>query len=114
MPQKLSLPSRERGLKSSPGKLLVLDGKVAPFAGAWIEIVRHANCYHIFIVAPFAGAWIEIFAVFVQALHTLVAPFAGAWIEMPFLTIYLRSDLVAPFAGAWIEIVTNFRLPCAA
>ena len=34
------------------------------------------------MVAPFAGAWIEI--IFVPTKHTLVtvAPFAGAWIEI--------------------------------
>ena len=34
----MSLPSRERGLKLSSNKHLVCQCKVAPFAGAWIEI----------------------------------------------------------------------------
>ena len=34
-----SLPSRERGLKSVHLLKLVLNLAVAPFAGAWIEIV---------------------------------------------------------------------------
>ena len=35
-------------------------GKVAPFAGAWIEILRYFHSAKKLVVAPFAGAWIEI------------------------------------------------------
>ena len=35
-------------------------GKVAPFAGAWIEITILFYGKKGVIVAPFAGAWIEI------------------------------------------------------
>ena len=38
----LSLPSRERGLKSVYNKLYESSLLVAPFAGAWIEIVSPA------------------------------------------------------------------------
>ncbi len=34
--------------------------KVAPFAGAWIEIALKVAEDESGIVAPFAGAWIEI------------------------------------------------------
>ena len=33
---------------------------VAPFAGAWIEIVGCCTRMNLPVVAPFAGAWIEI------------------------------------------------------
>ncbi len=33
---------------------------VAPFAGAWIEIVDQNRMITSYRVAPFAGAWIEI------------------------------------------------------
>ena len=33
---------------------------VAPFAGAWIEIIRLEDEMSVMEVAPFAGAWIEI------------------------------------------------------
>ena len=33
---------------------------VAPFAGAWIEIVSSGSGKFAEVVAPFAGAWIEI------------------------------------------------------
>ena len=35
-----SLPSRERGLKLRKLELYFMSRKVAPFAGAWIEILR--------------------------------------------------------------------------
>ena len=34
--------------------------QVAPFAGAWIEILAYNNAGELTNVAPFAGAWIEI------------------------------------------------------
>ena len=33
---------------------------VAPYAGAWIEILEVAEMLEIEHVAPYAGAWIEI------------------------------------------------------
>ena len=57
----------------------------------------------IFLVAPFAGAWIEIVYCPVMWGSVLVAPFAGAWIEMALKQWKSRSITVAPFAGAWIE-----------
>ena len=77
-----SLPSRERGLKLHVSDCISIDSLVAPFAGAWIEIVE------IFVlilnrnVAPFAGAWIEMITSSTLSIQAIVAPFAGAWIEM--------------------------------
>ena len=34
--------------------------RVAPFAGAWIEITKKYFYMEVVIVAPFAGAWIEM------------------------------------------------------
>ena len=34
--------------------------EVAPFAGAWIEIINHFIAGSTWPVAPFAGAWIEM------------------------------------------------------
>ena len=60
------------------------------------------------MVAPFAGAWIEIiqFSSFLTARS--VAPFAGAWIEIEAGGYHRREKAVAPFAGAWIEIFNVF------
>ena len=55
---------------------------VAPFAGAWIEIIFKREAIKKNGVAPFAGAWIEIKKIDELGLVTYVAPFAGAWIEI--------------------------------
>ena len=38
-----------------------LSRSVAPYAGAWIEIVPSLYCLNLSAVAPYAGAWIEIY-----------------------------------------------------
>ncbi len=55
-----SLPSRERGLKLYRRRRNTSQLRVAPFAGAWIEIEWHVGECFLQYVAPFAGAWIEI------------------------------------------------------
>ena len=85
-----SHPSRVRGLK------LIID------------ITDHGTPF----VAPFTGAWIEILMVLVAWHSVSVAPFTGAWIEMPHVKDgdkrYIR---VAPFTGAWIEIAMDRKTP---
>ena len=39
----------------------LIGGLVAPFTGAWIEIVTWLIALLMMYVAPFTGAWIEIF-----------------------------------------------------
>ena len=56
----VSLPSRGRGLKCTKGAVVDSQLKVAPFAGAWIEIFSRILRDPKTGVAPFAGAWIEI------------------------------------------------------
>ena len=77
---------------------------VAPFAGAWIEIVIGWECGVPVAVAPFAGAWIEILLNTKTRPHLSVAPFAGAWIEISDKAKKWFLVAVAPFAGAWIEM----------
>ena len=55
-----SLPSRERGLKSSDHGEVWGSLDVAPLAGAWIEMAVFARIRVTAPVAPLAGAWIEI------------------------------------------------------
>ena len=80
-----SLPSRERGLKSLLINLAEHGRKVAPFAGAWIEIFFPPFLLNKQFVAPFAGAWIEITSKSKKRQQSQVAPFAGAWIEIKLL-----------------------------
>ena len=63
-------------------ELEFVETKVAPFAGAWIEIKDYTTTLTVEVVAPFAGAWIEIFPSLILAKVNAVAPFAGAWIEI--------------------------------
>ena len=100
--------------------------KVAPLAGAWIEILYFLQRYCVFFVAPLAGAWIEMLCNMYKNEQTLslpsrerglkcrsvrswifgivVAPLAGAWIEIMKNEIIGAENIVAPLAGAWIEI----------
>ena len=57
-------------------------------------------------VAPFTGAWIEILILTARIGEKIwVAPFTGAWIEIHKSGKKRRPRLrVAPFTGAWIEI----------
>ena len=109
----------------------MLINAVAPFAGAWIEILKNVENAVKEIVAPFAGAWIEITSQFYSEEQDRVAPFAGAWIEIghyggmrrPSGSLPSRerglkcfkvspfeiTHIVAPFAGAWIEILRGQR-----
>ena len=77
-----SLPSRERGLKWSPSKGRLYLERVAPLAGAWIEITPLGFLCTLLRVAPLAGAWIEILYPSVMHSKSGVAPLAGAWIEI--------------------------------
>ncbi len=56
----MSLPSRERGLKSGDIISARDADLVAPFTGAWIEIPSTSRNMTAQSVAPFTGAWIEI------------------------------------------------------
>ena len=56
------------------------------------------------LVAPFRGAWIEILGAYTACENQYVAPFRGAWIEITIYSSCFVSCDVAPFRGAWIEI----------
>ena len=85
----MSLPSRERGLKSSGIKSTTKFAYVAPFAGAWIEMHCSRVFFPAFVVAPFAGVWIEISVPQAEGNYIIVAPFAGAWIEIHKATYFV-------------------------
>ena len=63
------------------GIIYIID-RVAPLAGAWIEILAASSALSIATVAPLAGAWIEIDGPFGCGGGRGVAPLAGAWIEI--------------------------------
>ena len=55
-----SHPSRVRGLKYIIVQRLLRFVIVAPFTGAWIEMLQKTRYGLVQGVAPFTGAWIEI------------------------------------------------------
>ena len=77
-----SLPSRERGLKWTLQACTTQGCQVAPFTGAWIEMLNIGGYSYTIDVAPFTGAWIEMTRMFTPRRCIVVAPFAGAWIEI--------------------------------
>ena len=52
--------------------------KVAPFAGAWIEIFYWLCFYSYLTVAPFAGAWIEMYNVYLRILRNRCRSLRGS------------------------------------
>ena len=78
----MSLPTRERGLKYLIYPPLNISFTVAPYAGAWIEIV---NCIPVDRVK--------------RSLPTRERGLKYGWCVIPFV-----EGTVAPYAGAWIEI----------
>ena len=57
-------------------------------------------------VAPFAGAWIEILETdFAKPLQQMSLPSRERGLKFCRYHILMPAILVAPFAGAWIEIV---------
>ena len=77
---------------------------VAPFAGAWIEILLQMFKSRKKIVAPFAGAWIEITDTSVAKVSKRSLPSRERGLKSIRQIQGLFRCAVAPFAGAWIEI----------
>ena len=78
----MSLPTWERGLKSIQYFNLLLQLNVAPYMGAWIEIISIPYFFFSDFVAPYMGAWIEIQKHGTGNRQYTVAPYMGAWIEI--------------------------------
>ena len=65
---------------------------VAPFTGAWIEIMTGSRNGNDGTVAPFTGAWIEISSFISLPRYFIVAPFTGAWIEITITAMPISSS----------------------
>ncbi len=81
----LSPPMRGRGLKSCSCHAPCRNRFVAPYAGAWIEIVCAACAFNAEVMSP---------------------PMRGRGLKYPIMAKRHPRLCVAPYAGAWIEIVT--------
>ena len=74
----VSPPMRGRGLKYQSQILGGFELVVAPYAGAWIEIVCNPATRSATEVAPYAGAWIEIgFYGVLEAVKSSGRPLCG-------------------------------------
>ena len=56
----MSLPSRERGLKSYPLLTTLADASSLPSRERGLKSILIVGLFVKFVVAPLAGAWIEI------------------------------------------------------
>ena len=131
----VSLPTRERGLKYRKNLSFLrwqrrsLRGsvdwnsfyytpplnlpRVAPYAGAWIEIADKAfKTASSGASLPTRERGLKSFGGLSGASWVLVAPYAGAWIEITSLSSSDSDSTVAPYAGAWIEIILATSTGC--
>ena len=80
---------------------------VAPFTGAWIEMIGQSFPFYRRTVAPFTGAWIEM----VENERLIVGYESLPLRERGLKSVSVFHDclpfIVAPFTGAWIEITKN-------
>ena len=77
---------------------------VAPFVGAWIEIICNLSFYLPALSLPSWERGLKSLHPRNPLTSPLVAPFVGAWIEIFDTCIIYKLGTVAPFVGAWIEI----------
>ena len=77
-----SLPTGERGLKFESVVELADGFPIAPYRGAWIEILIKSTSSRVIVVAPYRGAWIEMVNLSFLFISHVVAPYRGAWIEI--------------------------------
>ena len=99
-----SHPSRVRGLKLPTRLSLVLAALVAPFTGAWIEMLFVMVLLSFFMSHPSRVRGLKLCFPWDMTRGSKVAPFTGAWIEMSTQKEHSALLCVAPFTGAWIEI----------
>ena len=100
----LSLPTRERGLKLLAYVPCILAIESLPTRERGLKSVNPFLISYNLIVAPYTGAWIEMLLFCFNGKTDNVAPYTGAWIEMSVLALCLDRGSVAPYTGAWIEI----------
>ena len=79
----LSHPSRVRGLKLGCLSYAIPFALVAPFTGAWIEIVMTQKLSVTTIQShPSRVRGLKFYSLYVYFSIHFVAPFTGAWIEI--------------------------------
>ena len=69
--------------------------------------MRFAGIWRIDRVAPYAGAWIEIFDDYNDVTEEESLPTRERGLKSCHCSVRLDLDSVAPYAGAWIEILLS-------
>ena len=102
----MSLPSWERGLKSSVFRDYGFAPVVAPLVGAWIEIVSDwGTTRGVCSSLPSWERGLKLSCDPLSNAKIAVAPLVGAWIEIYNKRYAVKTIYVAPLVGAWIEIL---------
>ena len=78
----MSLRSSERGLKYISALLRSLTVAVAPFVGAWIEMLLEEHKEYIYKSLRSSERGLKYMKLLQLKRVMLVAPFVGAWIEI--------------------------------
>ena len=80
---------------------------VAPFVGAWIEIIYMKILRERKLSLRSSERGLKLYQFGKDKQTGQVAPFVGAWIEIQDWEDWYMETEVAPFVGAWIEIIVG-------
>ena len=101
----LSLPLRERGLKSMGQMATISCWESLPLRERGLKLQSLNNELTLAMVAPLAGAWIEITPCQHQQRSSGSLPLRERGLKFYGLLYIPLAAAVAPLAGAWIEIL---------
>ena len=101
----VSLPTRERGLKLNITDLTIREQMSLPTRERGLKYIRPVRSRRHARVAPHAGAWIEILiSIYFRTASRTSLPTRERGLKFFLLGLCRRFARVAPHAGAWIEI----------
>ena len=82
---------------------------VAPFAGAWIEIISACNTHRVRRVAPFAGAWIEIDMPIMEITNGMSLPSRERGLKSKKCKRIVTDDLSLPSRERGLKLKNGFH-----
>lgn len=68
---------------------------IAPYVGAWIEMLSVGETLMSYCIAPCMGAWIETCVSYNISIKEEIAPRMGAWIETQFAQLLYCSSILS-------------------
>ena len=102
----MSLPSRERGLKSGPSSRNLRQKNVAPFTGAWIEMLPARRLARPDTSLPSRERGLKFRVRCVPVLLERSLPSRERGLKYQNRKNERKAIVVAPFTGAWIEMLS--------